>query len=184
MFLVKIKIIKSKNNILLKSPYDEGNMFGRKINNFEDWTTQHLDNEVGELMQRAKELENLSTNGHQTALARISDAQEIQKTIQNKRNVTVMENLPMGAQVFVKNEGIIGKLEARYSGPYKIERVTSRGNYELFDSKGSKFIMSCRRHKLKVVKDTFDLTAESFEIKKTYITKNFKNIQIDKDEDD
>ncbi len=104
-------------------------MFGRKMNTFADWTTQNMDNEIGELIQRAKELEELSTRGHQTALARINDAQEVQKYIQDKRHTPSNENLEIGTQVFVKNEGILGKLEARYAGPYKIERVTSSGNY-------------------------------------------------------
>ena len=141
-------------------------MFGRKLNNFEDWTTQNLENEVGELMQRAKELEELSTKGHQTALARISDAQDVQKSVQDKRNAAISEYLPKGTQVFIKNEGILGKLDARYSGPYKVERVTSTGNYELLDTNGTKLTMSYPRHKLKVVKDPSDLTAESFEIEK------------------
>jgi hypothetical protein len=63
--------------------------------------------------------------------------------------------------VFLKKEGLLSKLEPRYTGPYKIVGHTKFGNYELEDSDGLKLDMFYPLHKLKVVKNPEDLTNES-----------------------
>ena len=83
-------------------------MFGRKMNNFEDWKSKNLDTEVTELIQRSNEIAKLRDETQQTALMRIKDAQEVQKDIQNKRTSPQDETLPNGTTVFVKKEGLLG----------------------------------------------------------------------------
>ena len=75
--------------------------------------------------------------------------------------------MEIGTTVFIKNEGILIKLEARYSGPYSISKVTSLGNSKLMDSENVKLKMSYPLHKLKkLIKNPSDLTSESFEVEK------------------
>ena len=141
-------------------------MFGRKMNKFEDWQNQKLDDEVSELIQRAVELETLQNEMQQTALGRIDAAQELQKSIQNTRNPPRIEPLEEGTTVFVKTEGILSKLDALFSGPYKVSKITNSGNYDLLDTNDTKLKYSYPLHKLKVVNNPSDLTPESFEVEK------------------
>ena len=48
------------------------------------------------------------------------------------------EDLVAGTKVFIKKEGLLGKLESRYDGPYTIIRKTEKGNYDLLNSRGMK----------------------------------------------
>ncbi|CAF1096574.1 unnamed protein product [Brachionus calyciflorus] len=119
-----------------------------------------------ELTERVDELKKLSEESQQMALVRIGEVQNEQKRIQTKRTKPLIDSLEIGTPVFIKNEGILGKLENRYSGPYTILNVTSSGNYELMDSGNVKLRMSYPLHKLKIIKNPSDLTSESFEVEK------------------
>ena len=141
-------------------------LFGRKMNNFEDWKNKSDDQEDSELFQRSVELRDLVFSLHQEALINIENNQEKQKEIQDKSHTVVHENLPIGTSVFVKEEGLKGKLEARYAGPYKVRGVSRHNNYYLTDSDGIEIKKTYPLHKLKVVETPTNATEESFEIDK------------------
>ncbi|CAF1017709.1 unnamed protein product [Brachionus calyciflorus] len=115
-------------------------------------------------LDESEELKKLCEESQQMALVKIDEVQKEQKRIQDKRTKPLIDSLEKGTTVFIKNEGILGKLEARYSGPYSISKVTSSGNYELMDSENVKLKMSYPLHKLKVIKKPSDLKSESFEV--------------------
>ncbi len=58
------------------------------------------------------------------ALTNIRKAQEIQKRDQNNANKTTCEILPEGSKVYIRNMGINSKLDARYSGPFRVLEYT------------------------------------------------------------
>ncbi|CAF1027095.1 unnamed protein product [Brachionus calyciflorus] len=91
------------------------------MNKFENWTRKGTNCEIMELTERADELKKLSEEiKQQMALVKIVEVKNEQKRIQDKRTKPLIDSLEIGSTVFIKNEGILGKLEARYSGPYSI----------------------------------------------------------------
>ncbi|CAF1134625.1 unnamed protein product, partial [Brachionus calyciflorus] len=98
-------------------------------------TTQFTPFELmfGRNMNKADELKKLSEEIQQMALVKIDEVQKEQKRIQDKRTKPLIDSLEIGTTVFIKNEGILGKLEARYSGPYSISKVTSSGDFHYCD---------------------------------------------------
>ena len=108
----------------------------------------------------------MNSDTRERALVNISDNQRTQKIVQDNRHVIMDKPLPIGTKVFIRSEGLIGKLEPRYKGPYKIARINHSGNYELQDSDNNLLGMSYPLHKLKVVRDPSDMTEESWEVDK------------------
>ena len=86
--------------------------------------------------------------------------------VQDKRHKVVIETLEPGTKVLLKNEGIIGKLETRYKGPYYIKRVTKNNNYLLIDATETEVDVSFPLHKLKVVNSNEKETEIDFEVEK------------------
>ncbi len=104
-------------------------MFGRKINKFDEWTSETTEDEVEQINNRAKEIKNMIENTQIMALTNIKKAQEIQKRDQNNANKTTCEILPRGSKVYIRNMGINNKLDARYSGPFRVLEYTKDHNY-------------------------------------------------------
>jgi hypothetical protein len=90
------------------------------MNTFEDWQVKNDKPEDIELNQRAKELGNLVSIDRERALTKVMDSQEKQKKAQDKRHTILDDRLLTGTSVFLKKEGLLSKLEPRYTGPYKI----------------------------------------------------------------
>ena len=108
-------------------------LFGIKINEFEDWAINNPNLGELELSKRADELGNLRNNIRQKALININEGQETQRHIQNQRIPPYDKTLDLNSKVFIKQDGLLGKLEPRFKGPYTIARCNPSGNYELFD---------------------------------------------------
>ena len=103
------------------------------------------------LIVRADEIKNLFENKHPAALKNIERQQEKQKINQNKVHNITDETLEIGSTVLIKNDGIIGKLEPRYKGPYQVIRLTSHKNYVLKNALGDEEKNAYPLHKLKKV---------------------------------
>ncbi len=105
-------------------------MFGRKVNKFEEWSSEANDDEVEQINNRAKQIKHLVKQTQVLALTNIKKAQETQKRDQNNANKTVCEILPKGSKVYIKNENKVKKkLDPRYSGPFIILEYTKENNY-------------------------------------------------------
>jgi hypothetical protein len=141
-------------------------LFGTEMNTFESWSTTSLSNESAELIKRVDELEILAKDTRQRALINLEDSQEDQKIVQDNRETIQEERLPVGTVVFIKNEGILGKLDPRYRGPYKVARANNSGNYELLDFENKLLDYSFPLRKLKIVKNPETMTEVSWEVEK------------------
>ena len=150
-------------------------VFGRKMNNFEDWTNNLLANEEATLVQRANEIKYLVEHTQRTAKVNIKNSQVKQKIIQDNQNHLVLEILEPGTSVFIKNEGILSKLSPRYSGPYKVVRHTSSGNYVLENALQELVKMSYPRQKLKVVSELETEDSVNREVEKIIDHKKVNN---------
>ena len=126
-------------------------MFGRKMNQFEIKNTEEEIDNTAKLTQRSIEIKKLVETAIPDTKNNISEKQKIQKENQNKNNKVVTELLEIGTRVLIKNDGIIGKLDPRYKGPYKIMRVTKNKNYILEEATGVEMDFSFPLHKLKVI---------------------------------
>ena len=141
-------------------------LFGLKMNKFDDWESSNNNLGIPELIKRSDELANLKNDTRQRALVNIESGQEAQKHIQDSRTPPTDETLPLNSKVFVKQEGLIGKLEPRFKGPYTVARRNASGNYELLDVDNNLLPNSYPLHKLKPVKDPKETTQESWEVDK------------------
>ena len=139
-------------------------VFGRKMNTFENWKSTASCDEISQLFQRTRELKNLVEVVTPKARENIKKSLEKQVKTQNRQNNVVTERLGPGALVFIKAEGILPKLAPRYSGPYKVLKDTTAGNYILENALGEVMEMSYPRHKLKAVADSSENGEVNMEI--------------------
>ena len=139
-------------------------VFGRKMNTFENWKSTASCDEISQLFQRTRELKNLVEVVTPKARENIKKSLERQVKTQNRQNNVVTERLGPGALVFIKAEGILPKLAPRYSGPYKVLKDTTAGNYILENALGEVMEMSYPRHKLKAVADSSENGEVNMEI--------------------
>ena len=145
------------------SPYEL--LFGLKVNLFSKLSDNSVENIVLTLVNRANEVKNMQELRDQ-ALVNISDRQVAQKAAQNNQNKISTVDLEKGTTVYVKREGLLGKLEPRYERPYRVVRKTSMGNYEVVDATDSAAKKTYPLHKLKVVEENEDLPEQSVEVKR------------------
>ncbi|CAF0989163.1 unnamed protein product [Brachionus calyciflorus] len=129
-------------------------MFGRKILPFLDWTDK--ENDSSAIVKRGEEIKILFDLTHTKAIENIKQVKN-----QNSAQNTVLERIPNGSTVFIKSEGLLTKLEARFKGPYKVIGQTKRGNYLLSNALNEKLPDSVPRHKLKIVENDDYLPPES-----------------------
>ena len=140
---------------------------GREMNTFKNWSHTDDKNEAlhkVEILQRAREIEDLINVKQQKAKSRICDAQIIQKQVQDARVGSRLrrEALEPGTQVMIKRDGIIPKLSARFSGPFIVIRRTANFNYELNDILGNLVPTAYPLHKLKIC-DEFEQNVQEYD---------------------
>ena len=146
-------------------------MFGRSM----QWFNQpRRVFEAGEdpLLHRARELKVLVESTRTTAQDKIKADQETTVTRRNAKNAGKIDQLPIGSYVYKEVPGMLGKLQARYVGPYKITGRTKLGNYFLVSKNGTELRESTPISKLKkcVIKKE-----ESYEIEKILSHKKVGN---------
>jgi hypothetical protein len=54
-----------------------------------------------------------------------------QNEIKNQVNNVLTKHIDVGTTVYVKNEGLLSKLDQRFLGPFTIDSITKNGNYKL-----------------------------------------------------
>ena len=124
-------------------------MFGRSMNTFGNWNdTSDEDSQM--ILNRTIQIKNLLQIHHPTALTNIHNHQEKQRDQQNLAKNILDKPLEIGTTVYVKIEGLIGKLEPRFRGPYTVVRMLQNGNYKLKNALGVELKTSYPLHKLKV----------------------------------
>ena len=141
-------------------------LFGNKMNGFEDWTITNSNLNDIELFKRAEEIANLGSNIRQKALVNIKEGQVAQRQNQENRIPPSDKTLDLNSKVFIKQEGIIGKLEPRFKGPYTVASCNPSSNYELYDCDNNLLPNSYSLHKLKPVLDPQNMSQESWEVEK------------------
>ncbi|CAF0997117.1 unnamed protein product [Brachionus calyciflorus] len=139
-------------------------MFGRKMLPFLDWTDKEYDSSA--IVKRSEEINFFFNRTHTKAIENIKNNQIKQVKNQNSAQNTVLEKIPNGSTVFIKCEGLLMKLEARFKGSYKVIGQTKRGNYLLSNALNEKLPDSVPRHKLKIVENDESLPPESAEVEK------------------
>ena len=151
------------------SPFEV--MFGIKMNSFDVENVATFNSGIEQdTIVRNKQLNELINVIHPNVIEQIEINQEKQKKIQNNRQNTQIENLPIGIKVFLKNDGLLSKLEAKYSGPYIIHNQSNRGNYYLKDKSGFVLNDAIPLCKLKIIKDDESINENEF----------FDSVEIDK----
>ena len=81
---------------------------GREMNGFQDWSTATDKNEAiqqREILQRAKEIENMLTVKHEVAISKRIENQDKQRQIQDLQANLRNEPLTPGTRVMLKREG-------------------------------------------------------------------------------
>ena len=137
------------HSVTKMSPYEL--MFGRPMNQFENWTNEPTKNDAAMLLQRTLEIRKMIDETHNHFMERINEIKEDQKLIQDRRSRLRIAPLESGTRVFIKCEGILNKMDARFSGPFIVVRKTANHNYVLTDVLGNELKMSYPLHKLKIV---------------------------------
>ena len=138
------------NSVTSFTPYEL--MYARKMNGLENWKQAPGIEEVAALENRIQEIKKHCTETIPKLLMDVKDSQVKQKEIQNSQHNIIEKPLEAGTIVYKKNEGMLKKLDARYSGPYKIVRITNKNNYILEEPTGELYPESVPLHKLKITK--------------------------------
>ena len=147
------------------SPYEI--LYGVKINEFIDYQHSEINQEEVIIAERAIQLKNLIENDRPTVLEKIRKAQEIQKSIQNRRGKPTEEEIPIGTRVMVKNDGIVkATLENSYQGLYIVTGRASGGNYRLKTADGQEVKQTWPITKLKPIHNDPDKPERSLEVEK------------------
>ena len=143
------------------TPYEL--MFGRRMNQFDNWNTPLSEDETLAIYQRSIMLKKLYEFDVPKVLSTIEKSQQAQIKRQNDIHNIQHELLEKGTKVFVRGPKLQNKLEARYQGPYTIKGTTKNNNYWLLNKKGETLKTSYPLSRLKVVADTVS-DEETYEI--------------------
>jgi len=147
------------------SPYEL--LTGRKMNNFEDFSSIELDWSVAAgLEKRSREIKVLVEQTHVKAKANIEKSQENQKRSQNRQHRITTEQLPVGTTVYVTVTGMHDKLHPRYRGPFKVTGQTNLGNYLLQNALGEPMMDNFPLSRLKVVTDDESVFSDYVRVEK------------------
>ena len=124
-------------------------MFGRECQQFAPWGEIEDVDVATQLSQRAEALcAHLTVTEATTAL--VTTQQEQQRQQQDAQHHVSEETLEPGQKVWILLGGLRpGKLTPRYTGPYKIVRQASGGNYILSTLAGVNLARSVPREKIK-----------------------------------
>ena len=137
-------------------------MFGKNMLWFNE-PVQTFATGEDQLVNRARELKLLVENSRTLAQHRIKAGQEAAVGRRDSKNAGKIESLPIGSYVYKEVPGLLGKLQARYVGPYRIVDRTSLGNYVLVSNSGTRLREATPISKLK--KCTVD-NEESYEVER------------------
>ena len=124
-------------------------LFGRKMHWFNAPDKQTSGTEEDQLHNRSRELKQLIETTRAETLVSIEKEQLATVKQRNKKNADKIEVLQPGTYVYKEVPGLLGKLQARYVGPYKIEGRTKLGNYNLVTKSGARLKESTPISKLK-----------------------------------
>ena len=135
------------------------------MNSFEDWSVEPGEDEVAALLQRSAQLRILCEEKHTKARENIVRSQEKNRERQDGRakNRLIMENLKVGATVYVRTGGLRSKVQPRTVGPYTIETV-GLNNYKLRSATGKLIQANIDR----IVPVDPEVTEQHFEVKKIH----------------
>jgi hypothetical protein len=86
------------------------------------------------------------------------------------------DNLAIGTTVYIKNDGLLTKLEPRYFGPYTVASITKCGNYKLKNTEIIILHKSYPLEKLKLTKET-DNSDQIFTVEKILDDRIFRRQQ-------
>ena len=138
-------------------------LFGVEMNEFDcDQVQTSKTNLRADLENRSLELNELMTSIHPTLIDNIKKSKLHQTQNQNKSTKHLrIEQLPIGSKVYLVNDGLLSKLENRYSGPYIVCDVSKRGNYYLRDSTGYVLKEAFPLNKLKIITETSEVENRS-----------------------
>ena len=116
-----------------------------------------------QLVHRARELKLLVENTRTEAQEKIRADQRTTESRRDAKNAGKIDSLPIGSYVYKEVPGMLGKLQARYVGPYKIMGKTKLGNYILASNKGTQLKEATPISKLKKCAISSE---ESYEVEK------------------
>ena len=158
------------------SPYEL--VFGRRMNYFENWEPQIPNDFNDAILERTKEIKKMVEQDQPKAVETISKNQEKQKVIQD--SAVNVEQMPLAEKstVYVKVEGLKGKLEASFRGPYTVSRHTSNGNYVLINRNNMPLKTTYPRHKLKLVSTDIPINETVYDVEKIMKHKKQANGQF------
>ena len=105
-------------------------MFGRRMNNFENWACDDISKEIKSINNRSTEIRKL-VELHGDAAKNIAASKSAQMESQNNAQNVVKELIPIGTKVYVQALGLLNKLDAKYHGPYVVSGYTRLKNYWL-----------------------------------------------------
>ena len=137
-------------------------MFGRNMQWFNEPTKVFGAGE-DQLIDRARELKRLVEDTRTLAQEKIKADQEATVARRDTKNSAKIESLPIGSYVYKEVPGMLGKLQARYVGPYRVVGRTKLGNYLLMSKKGTELKEATPISKLK--KCTIS-SEDSYEVEK------------------
>ena len=143
------------------TPYEL--LFGRKMNNLNNWSTEKDEEFHEQLYKRSVEIRKLYEIDVKKAKTNIKKAQAQQRKNQDNNNTVQEEKLKEGTKVFIKGCGIKAKLEPYYYGPYTVDSITEKGNYWLKNANGELLKTSYPLSRLKIVVDDIDEEVKSGE---------------------
>jgi hypothetical protein len=124
-------------------------MFGTKMNVFNDFSTNN-DLEFSLMFdQRVEQIRNLIDIKQPRATLKTADNKELQRKIQDNSHSIKTNDLLPGQIVYLKEEGMLRKLDPRFGGPYTIVRKNKADNYVLQDALGNVLKDSYPLQKLK-----------------------------------
>ena len=128
-------------------------MFGREMLTFNNWHHNKDINEVLAVEKRTAEIKNHFEANIPQTIVKIKAKQKSQIATQNATNTILSTPLPKDTTVYVRNEGLLGKLEPRFKGPFLVNNQTNSGNYKLRDMSGAVLEKSYPIEKLKLSQD-------------------------------
>jgi RNase H-like domain found in reverse transcriptase/Reverse transcriptase (RNA-dependent DNA polymerase)/Ty3 transposon capsid-like protein/Integrase zinc binding domain/Chromo (CHRromatin Organisation MOdifier) domain/gag-polyprotein putative aspartyl protease len=126
-------------------------LFGREMNSFESWSANSMKGtEEESLFERSIELRRLYENLYPKAHEKIQSSQEAQRKYQNARSKKLSKQIKNGTEVFIRIPRMVGKMQAKYIGPFKTDGITPLGNYWLVNEGGIRLATSYPISRLKV----------------------------------
>jgi hypothetical protein len=123
-------------------------MFGREMNTFSNWRNEDLE-QIEAIETRAVEIKHHIEHTIPDTIKVVEEKQVHQKNVQQNCHTVLNDPIKGGTIVYLKNEGLLTKLQPQYSGPYTIVNLTKCDNYKIKDSAGNVLRRSYPIQKLK-----------------------------------